>query len=495
MRVLKWILLLGLVVASVGWQQDEVILPRIEKTDCDFRSPVRAETDCGVLIVPADYDDLSAGTMRLPYIIFKSTSANPRPDPIVLPVGGPGGEAVEFPRFTFVPGYYPFLEERDFILYDQRGVGEAVPSLDCPDLLERGYRILSEPHTPEELAMLEADGLINCRENDLADIDLRLFTTSASAADLNALRVALGYDEWNILGVSYGSKLALVSMRDFPEGIRSVILDSNVPMQSHLWRDLPFTRSRAFRLLFDTCAADAECSAEYPDLETTFYTAVEQMNAEPVLVEGLNRGRSSYDVYVNGGLFADTIFGMLYRASEIPEIPRMIAGIAQGDKGALALVAQIYLESPFGISEGYYYAIQCDGDALFTPEADALAGSDLLNPADQVNFEWSVRSVYAVCASFTTGNIDPADNLPISSDIPALVVSGQFDPITPPEWGRMIAEGLSNSFVYEFPGVGHGVVRSNDCARQVATNFLNNPTITPDSSCIDSLTPPKFVLP
>ncbi len=490
MSALKWILLVVLLVTSTAAARrvDEIPVQRVEERRCEFRSPVDAKTECGVLIVPADYANPAAGTMELPYIIFKSTSPTPKPDPIVLPVGGPGGEAIEFPRYTFVPGYYSFLEERDFILYDQRGVGKAVPSLDCPALLDSGYAILSQPRTPEEIAALETEALIHCRQQDLADVDLRLFTTSASAADLNALRVGLGYDEWNILGVSYGSKLALVSMRDFPEGIRSVILDSNVPMQSHLWRDLPFTRSRAFRLLFDTCTADTDCNAAYPNLESTFYTTIEQMNAHPVHLKGR-------DVYINGAIFADVVFALLYRASDIPDIPWMIQQAAEGNEEILGYAAEIYLDSGYGVSEGYYYAIQCDGDALFTPEEETLAMGDLLNPADRINFELTVQSVYDVCEVFSTGQMNPSDNEPITSNIPALVVSGQFDPITPPEWGRMVAEGLPNSFVYEFTGVGHGVVRSNTCAFQIAAAFLNDPTTTPEADCLNSLTPPEFTLP
>lgn len=460
----------------------------IEAYPCHFESHVATEVQCGVLTTPENYDEPDGKQVYLPYIIFKSTSPNPHPDPVVLLVGGPGGSGTAYPQYTFNPYYEQFLHERDFILYDQRGTGRASPLLDCPNLLSLGYRQLGNPMTEAERRASSVEALLTCQRNLInRGNDLAQYNTRTSAADLEALRIGLGYEQWNLLGVSYGSKLALTAMRDYPQGIRSVILDSTVPLQSHLWYDIAMTQRRAFDLLFADCAADPTCNIAYPDLANRFYGLIDQLNAEPALVE-----MGGYTFYVNGDLVADGIFQNLYRVARIVELPRLITQMAEGDLTALRPMIENYLSGPIGISEGMYYAVQCQEEVFFTPLAETLAQAEQLPLALQASYQASVEDIYAVCEGLAIPQVDARENEAVSSDIPTLILSGEYDPITPPPNGLRVAATLPNSYVYELRGIGHGVVRSSACGLTIAMNFLENPAQTPAAGCLENLTAPDF---
>jgi pimeloyl-ACP methyl ester carboxylesterase len=97
-----------------------------------------------------------------------------------------------------------------------------------------------------------------------------------------------------------------------------------------------------------------------------------------------------------------------------------------------------------------------------------------------------------LCESWAAGQAGSEENEPVTSPLPTLVLSGQYDPVTPPAWGRLAAETLENSTFYEFPGVGHGVMRSDDCGLEIGLQFLDDPSVEPDASCIKALAGPEF---
>jgi pimeloyl-ACP methyl ester carboxylesterase len=170
---------------------------------CAFRVPKGPWVRCGWLSVPENRKRPGGRTIRLHVAIYKSRSQQPAPDPIVWLVGGPGGRAHTLSSALFERVVEPFLGRRDFIVFDVRGTGYSEPALDCPDRS-------GEP----------AKWLPACHERLSAIADLSSYNSAAVAADLADLRRALGLKEWNLLGESYGTRLALVAMRDFPEGIR-----------------------------------------------------------------------------------------------------------------------------------------------------------------------------------------------------------------------------------------------------------------------------------
>jgi len=241
---------------------------------------VEGETvECGYLIVPEDRADPDSRDIRLAVAIFRHPDGAPEPDPIIYLEGGPGGSPLEIraPNFAYFGPI--FAANRDIILFDQRGVGFSEPALDCPALTELYLDLLDfeadgELLTAQEILDRKVEAFMACAEDLSAVADLSAYNTVANAADVNDLRLALGYDQVNLYGSSYGTRLALGVMRDFSEGVRSVVLDAPYGPDADIYLDTPSSFDRALTVLTKECAADDACNAAYPDLRTCFESYV-----------------------------------------------------------------------------------------------------------------------------------------------------------------------------------------------------------------------------
>ncbi len=203
---------------------------RFETVDCTlFNIQGDNKTDCGYLFVPEDRTQPNSPLVQLAVAIVRSSSPNPAPDPVVFLQGGPGAHSLDMLAglntiYNNSP-FYDILSQRDLILFDQRGVGYSLPSLNCPEVDDQTYQDLSLNLSREEAQLHSVHSYQACHDRLVQDgKNLEAFTSAASAADVNDLLLALEYEKWNLLGVSYGTRLALTVMRDFPEGVRSVIL-------------------------------------------------------------------------------------------------------------------------------------------------------------------------------------------------------------------------------------------------------------------------------
>ncbi len=483
-------LLLGMGFISA---QDESVVPYAEARPCRGDIPRSVSISCGVVVVTEDRANPEAGTIELAYVVVHSNSNDPALDPVISLTGGPGGITVPYLSRSLRRNYYEFLNDRDLIFFDQRGTGFSEPFIDCDNMINHNYNTAGMEMSDEQRNDGWVNSLLDCRNS--MDADLNLVNTPTFAADLADIRVALGYDEWNLFGVSYGTILALTTMRDFPEGIRSVIIDSVSPLDANLWEEIALNQARGFDLLFASCAADDECAAAYPTLEADFYALVEQLNAEPVLVSGRHTFVNvNFSAYVDGDMLASEVFSRLYVKDAIPELPRMIARLAAGETRELLTIAQNTLDRPFGISEGMYYSVHCAEEVPFTDAEITVTNIDALHPVLRESRQLGFNYLLDLCDVWDVATLDASENDPVVSDIPTLVLSGEFDPITPPRWGEQAATTLSNSYVYMFPGVGHGAVRSDVCALDIALQFLDAPLQEPDASCIDDMPAPDFIV-
>ncbi|MCL4265220.1 MAG: alpha/beta hydrolase [Anaerolineae bacterium] len=467
---------------------------------CEFDVPNGRDVTCGWLTVPENRTDpASDNTIRLHVAIFASDSNNPTPDPIIYLEGGPGGDALEAVPLIFEMRFAPYLANHTLIMFDQRGTGYSEPSLACPEYTELSYELLEQDISPEEAGQQSLEILLACRDR-LADegVNLAAYNSAASAADLNDLRIALGYDEWNVWGVSYGTRLAQTLMRDYPEGIRSVILDSAYPLEVNLLTDTPENVARAFDVFFAGCAADPICAEAYPDLETLFNETVAQLNEEKITLPITNLFTGdSYDAYFRGDDLVGVLFQSLYATEIIPELPKLIADVNAGEYGSLSLLLSSFLSNSDFVSVGMQFSVQCheeNGFATAEQITTALAAQPELEPVfrDSPNLG---PNALVICEQWGAGTAVPLENEPITSDIPTLILAGEYDPITPPAWGQQIQANLGNAYYYEFPGTGHGVSLSGECGVSVVESFLADPTAEPDTTCVAALGGPAFVTP
>jgi pimeloyl-ACP methyl ester carboxylesterase len=438
---------------------------------------LRGRVACGTLVVPENRERPSeAGLVRIAVAVLRSSSPSPEPDPVLFLEGGPGDPTL-FSLEDWEES--PFLRKRHLILFDQRGTGFSTPSLECPELYDmwdrtRDRHLTAREHEEE---LLSAVGACAVRLRGLG-VSLECYNTAASAADVEDLRRALGISQWNLYGISYGTRLALEVMRRTPEGVRSAILDSCVPPQANEYEEAPENMLRAFRYFFDACNADSGCAAAFPDLERTFYETVERLNRKPLRLSLQHEDEPEpLSMLFTGWDLVNLLFDFLYDETLLPYFPLLLTQIRAGDTAALC---RYYEEGNGWSSDGLYYSVKCRDEASANvPERvrdrlkslpSALWGYDPF-PGE-----------FAACALWNNGTASPDVNAPVSGTIPTLVLAGSYDPITPPEWGRRVASNLEKAYFFEFAHRGHGTTFYG-CPLKLALAFLDQTDHTPSASC------------
>ncbi|MGQ9889980.1 MAG: alpha/beta hydrolase [Aggregatilineales bacterium] len=495
-RFLISLLVALLAVALIGAAaaQEEAPVPRFEPDACLIPAPEAYAVECGYLVVPEDRAKPGSPAIRLALAIFRSNNPDKAPDPLVYLEGGPGGSALKIAGETFEQQLAPYARYRDVILLDQRGVGFSQPALDCPEMYSfLASSLAGNPTVDEEIAQL-MNAVSACGSRLAASgVNLSAYNSAASAADLRDLAAVLGYDQINLMGISYGTRLALTVMRDHPEIVRSAVLGALFPPQVSLAADTPANLDRAFSALFAACAADAGCAAAYPDLEARFYELVARLNAEPASVKVIDPvAQAPFDALVNGDELYNAVSLMLYSASLLPLLPQGIAAVYDGDYSALADYLFLTLATESLISRGMYFSVQCVEDAAFDPP-DTLADNVAAFPFLE-SFLRRSGDFADICAVWDAGAADPIENEPVSSDVPALLVSGEYDPVTPPAWGELAAETLPNAVHVVISTASHDAL-STDCGAELAVAFLNDPTAELDTSCAAAEQGIAFALP
>jgi pimeloyl-ACP methyl ester carboxylesterase len=457
-------------------------VPRFERTAC--RSPMvsRDWAECGDLIVLEDRSNPDGPRISLHAAIVRSLSDAPRPDPVVYLEGGPGGSALSD---GFVE--YQFTGERDLIVFDQRGVGFSEPSLAC------GEHVIL-------MFFQDQVALRSCRRRlARSGVDPANYNTTASAADVEDLRVALGYEQWNLYGISYGTRLALEVMRRHPAGVRSVILDSVYPMGADVYTDGALNAQRAFDTLLAGCAEQEECRAAYPDLESHLYELVERLNGAPyqaATLFGLG------GLAVDGGMFIRLLFARMYSTYNLPGLPASIESLWQGDLTELDLwVDELMIlrgssepAGPWSLSIGAHYSVQCAESLPIVDDSRLGTVDPGVEPAVAAAFDW--QYLIDDCTSWDVPPVPAEFHHAVESSLPTLLLAGTYDPITPPAWAESAAETLPNGQLLIVRGMGHGVVGSGEwCIDGVVDRFLARPTEPLRAGCVDDIGPLEHILP
>ena len=346
--------------------------PAFEEAPCPFDVPEGQRVECGFVVVPEDHSDPTGPTIRIAVAVFRDEGNGHQPDPVMVLSGGPGQKTVAHAP-PLVRTLALFATHRDIILFDQRGVGLSEPALECPESTQAYLDLLDEPDTQVKVQR-SFDALIACRERLASKgIDLSAYNNVQNAADVNAIRVALGYHRVNLFGGSYGSLLAQVVMRHHPEGIRSAILHSALPLEASLLVDLSTTAWDAVARLLDACAADEACNSAYPDLGEVLFAVIDQLNAKPVPITVTDpRDGGSYDSLLSGDEVLANLVVFLYQTSVIPLLPKAVYDVHNGDYQLMTALSSAKLNRPGVFSIGMYYSVLCTDDLLGRTPQDLL---------------------------------------------------------------------------------------------------------------------------
>jgi pimeloyl-ACP methyl ester carboxylesterase len=458
-----------------------------EESECPFPLPEGAPVECGYIIVPEDHGNPTGSTIRLATVILRDQSEDHQPDPVIILSGGPGEKAVAN-AYAFGPIFAPLHPNRDLILFDQRGVGLSEPALDCPAWEAMQFEVLDEPDI--EVALEKTfDALMVCRDELVeSGIDLDAYNTQQNAADVNAIRLALGYDQINLYGASYGSLLAQATARDYPETVRSVVIASVLPLEKSFFVDVSTVAMETLMRLVDACTTDQACNLAFPDLQNVLFDVVDRLNQEPLSITLTDPvDGQQYDALLTGDGVVGNLVGLLYQTQVIPSLPQAIYDVYNGDFELMTQLRSLNLMFIHSLSRGMTYSVMCTEDLIGKTPQDfldvrAALPKQLVGPTDpEVLMEYSI---FSVCEQWPITEADQDAKLPLASDIPTLVLEGEYDPVTPSQYGMLVAENLSHSYFFEFPGIGHNITGSSECALQIAGTFLKDPSQTPDSACI-----------
>ena len=445
--------------------------------------------ECGTLTVPEDRSKVSGRQVVLPVAILRSTDPNKRADPYVYFSGGPGDGGIESGGRLLDAGLVP--TDRDFIWFDQRGTGRAAPSLNCPETLEALYRrfeSLDDPSVEDGRAVSALDA---CVQRLRPTADLTQYDTPTTARDVTDLRRALGIDEWNIFGISYGTTVALEVLRSQSSGVRSAVIDSVFPsFVPDGLGSVVSSADRVFKKLFDGCAADAACRERYPNFKADAEGIVTQLDATPYHLSYADDAGVQRAANLTGQDLMSALYMALYRSTLIPLIPSFVDQIKHGDFSVLDLVGSQLLPALAGNSDGVTYSVECadrqsissSSDITALRKAHPLYGAVLSRP-----------SVPQDCPTMHVPSVVRAFNEVPRTRIPTLVFGDEYDPVTPPQDSAETARRLGPKATFVlFPGLGHGATSAADCPRQIFRAFLDDPTAKVDTACVGSMTPPHW---
>jgi len=505
--LLSLVLSLSLAASFLAACQTNTAVPRFENADCPFTKPQSISVSCGYLVVPEVRPGLDTGgpaqtpsstaaaaaanqkTIRLAVAIFKSTASNPPADPIVYLEGGPGSSPLESYADNVDQYFGPFLAQRDLILVDQRGTGYSTPALNCPQFTQAEIDALPLNQTAAQSDAAANAAFQACHDQLVKDGDnLAAYNSAESAADFADLRQALGYKEWNLYGISYGTRLALTIERDHPEGLRSAVIDSVLPPNVDLIDTQPDNTARALNQLFDACAADSTCNAAYPNLKTVFYDTATKLDAKPVTatitlpdvgISGL-AGRRMNEL-INGDGFISSIWQAMYVTSYLSDLPQVIYDASQGNVAPISQIDSVFLTSEKDMSWGMYASVQCYEETPFASEPKLAA--DIQAHPELGGSQGSAQGPFDMCKDWNLPSAPALEDQPVKSSVPTLVLSNQFDPVTPPAWGQLAASTLSQGTFVLIPAAGHGSSLTEMCPRRLALSFFTDPSTPPDSSC------------
>jgi pimeloyl-ACP methyl ester carboxylesterase len=499
-KFLSLVLAVVVVVSPTAWH---------EATQAQTTTSTFTEVDCAEVVELVPDVQPICGTISVPerrgsdgnaapdtreitlFVLLLDNDPDKKNPPVLYLAGGPGGSGtMSYDEWL----ENPVFEDRTLILLDQRGTGASEPSLNCVEN--------DDPSNDSPTATTL------CRARlAKAGIDLAAYNSAESTADVQDVRRALGIEQLDLMGISYGTRLALTVLRDQPQGIRSVILDGVYPPHINHYEDIgPYTVMQ-FDKLFTACAEEAACAAAFPDLRAKFYQLLTTLDDKPAVYESEDpETGEKFEVEMTDDDLVDILFQAMYDTLAIPELPRVVYAATQGDFAPLAEFQassgarraarskqeiELYYDDD---AEGVFISVECREELPFNSLARATTLMKDIDEPLRAKLTSDVETSFADCEIWAIPAGDARENEPVRSDVPALILSGEFDPITPPVNATEAAKYLTNHHEFVIPGGGHSVIGANDCVNQITRVFLADPTKALDGACVQTLKRAPFVL-
>lgn len=474
-RALAALCVLGAAAVAGGATPAPQGLPRFMPGPCAVDvSFVPRKTDCGVLIVAENRARPRGRVVSIPMVIVRGEGADRKPDPVIYLHGGPGGAGLVSLRAFFddsrqtrlagappLPAMVP--ADRDWIFFDQRGTGLGQPNLDCGEVQLTDSGLVSD---------LDVDLMAACHARlSAAGIDLSRYNSEAIAADIDDMRKALGFDRFNLFGISYGSRVAFAVQRHAPQGLRAAIHDAPYPSEAKGTERLPVLVAREVRQVLGKCEEDPACKARFGGLEPRLTAAAAEWATTPRTVEG-----KTYTVED----LASWLLDATYSWTGARSLPRDLSAVLDGRMAAL----DAYMADRSGYQEGQNLTHFCKEELPFESEA-AMRSSAAGDPLAQAIVSTAAR-YFAACRRFPVGPPNPLEGQPVPSAVPTLLIASQIDAGCPGDYSAETLRHLSRGVYVEVPNTTHGASRRSACARSMVHAFLADPSKPVDTACLAS---------
>lgn len=472
--------------------------PRLERERCVYKAPRGDKVECFVLIVPENRALPEGREVRLKVAVLKAKRAAVA-DPVVYLAGGPG----DAPLVASAAGADALSEadwwnetavlrrRRDVIIVSQRGAGGASPNLDCFDPRT------SEPAKARRRAITEQQEreiLQRCRlALERRKIDLAMYTTPALADDVADLAQAFSLSKINLYGVSYGTRWGLEILRRHPDLVRSAVLDGVYPPQINGEQNEPEIVRRTFETLYTDCGTDAFCRDRHPNLRGTTEALIEAAGRKPLEMT-LQLEDGPHPVQLDGPRVLMVLLHMM-RSGEVALVPEAVAEARRGELRLLKMFAEDLEADEGGLLEqnaqqfdGLFNSIECRETWAVVDQA---ARRRAIDSAGIYAMTARQSKSPAFCPVWRVPAAPAAERQPVKSNVPVLLLSGAYDWLTPPSWGREAARLLANARHLVFRAQGHGVASQEPCAGRLRDEFIDDPDPRRAPSCRAD-TPPNF---
>ena len=458
---------------------------------------------CGFVTVPLRHAQPNGPTIQLATVVLPPIDADRQPDPLFMAQGGPGGSTIDtYANYLIDSPTSRPVRNRDIVLWDQRGTLNSKPALLCPELTAADLReALAGSNPPDPNA---PDPTRECGERLAALVgDLSAFNTAENADDVEDLRVALGYDQYNFYGVSYGTELGQFLMRQHPLHLRSVVLDAVVPLSYNIYTEPAFAKQRIGQKYFEACAADPRCDAAFPNLGQRYLAMIDRLNAEPVTVTVSPHASSQvpagiptptpsgpatvgslltstpFQIKLTGTLLESALYQALY--SDAHDLIPLI--VNRADQGDFSYISSLILPLTLFDNKsaaGMWMTVTCAERGDTDPNAvDYSQIVPRLADAERAD----AVTVVETCQQWQIELLPRTDLQAVRSDVPALLLSGAFDPITPPEYAETLLANLPNAKHVVFPYGSHGQAVTDPCTNRIIQDFVDDPTGHLDVTC------------
>jgi pimeloyl-ACP methyl ester carboxylesterase len=439
---------------------------------------------CGSYEVFENRETKTGRKLKLKIVVYPATGPNKLPDPFWYMPGGPGSSATEDSSYI-ADEFRKLRDRRDIVFVDQRGTGGSNP-LNCDFFNTADLQSYFGYYFPLE-------DVRKCRAQLEPLADLKLYTTSIAMDDMDDVREALGYDQVNLIGGSYGTRAVQVYLRAHEKHVRTVVLHGVSPTNQAMPRDFPLHTERALNGVLDECLSDEKCAAAFPELRAAVKKVQETLIKGPVEVEVKQQSGGSVKVKLSRDLTGEAVRYMLYQPSAAARIPVLIHEAAKGNFAPLAEAALYYRKNIVATgSNGMYLSVTCAEDLPMIK-----AGEGEKYGVDTFLGDYRLQQQRAACNLWVSAHVPSNYSEPTRSTVPALILTGQWDPVTPPIYGDTAAKHLPNSLHVVVPHGGHGFngLEGTACLTDLIVAFVNAGTTKGlDTSCAQNIKRKGFVL-